>query len=232
MLNDGPKRIWIETSDGLREDDGAVTVTSTGEGRWVFALECDEPVCRVIVEWDVDVPPTARVLGDAWERAYGDLAWQCLRPERLFPWYLLIHDGSTTRGVGVRTSPAAMCWWGLTPSTLTLCLDVRSGCRPVELNSRRLVMAETVTLDGEEPLATARGLCAAMCDAPRLPASPVYGFNDWYYRYGKNSADTVRADAGLLAELAPDGANRPFCVIDAGWQAGGSYRRRAVGPGQ
>ena len=222
MLNDEPRRVWIETADGLREDDGAAAATSVGERRWSFALESDEPVCRVLVEWNVDVPPSARVLGDAWERAYGDLAWQGLRPERVFPWYLLVCDGDRMRGVGIKTSPAAMCWWGLTPSTLTLCMDVRSGSRPVELRGRRLVMAETVSLEGDEPFAATRELCTAMCDSPRMPAEPVYGFNDWYYRYGKNSADTVRADAALLAELAPDGANRPFCVIDAGWQAAGA----------
>jgi len=47
---------------------------------------------------------------------------------------------------------------------------------------------------------------------------PVYGSNDWYWAYGKNSATTVLADAQHIVELSPGGANRPFAVIDDGWQ--------------
>jgi alpha-galactosidase len=46
----------------------------------------------------------------------------------------------------------------------------------------------------------------------------VYGSNDWYWAYGKNSAETVLTDAKHIAELSPAGENRPFAVIDDGWQ--------------
>ncbi|MDB5325018.1 MAG: glycoside hydrolase clan, partial [Phycisphaerales bacterium] len=45
-----------------------------------------------------------------------------------------------------------------------------------------------------------------------------YGFNDWYYAYGKNSPAGLLADAQLLSELAAGLPNRPYCVIDDGWQ--------------
>jgi alpha-galactosidase len=48
----------------------------------------------------------------------------------------------------------------------------------------------------------------------------VYGHNDWYWAYGTNSAASVLADAGRIAELSPAGDNRPFAVIDDGWQPG------------
>jgi hypothetical protein len=41
-----------------------------------------------------------------------------------------------------------------------------------------------------------------MCPTPRLPSQPVYGSNDWYWVYGKNSADTVRTDAAHIVELS------------------------------
>ena len=53
-----------------------------------------------------------------------------------------------------------------------------------------------------------------MCDNPRLPAAPVYGSNDWYYAYGKNSAEQTLRDADLLAETSSGHAVRPFAVID------------------
>jgi len=57
-----------------------------------------------------------------------------------------------------------------------------------------------------------------MCSNPRLPTHTVYGSNDWYWVYGKNSAETVLTDAQHIVELSPTSANRPFAVIDDGWQ--------------
>jgi alpha-galactosidase len=56
-----------------------------------------------------------------------------------------------------------------------------------------------------------------MCRNPRPVAHPIYGTNDWYWAYGHNSRETVSVDAQRIAELAAD-ANRPFAVIDDGWQ--------------
>ena len=52
------------------------------------------------------------------------------------------------------------------------------------------------------------------------PGSPLYGSNDWYYAYGKNSADQTLRDAALIAELSQDNQVRPFTVIDMGWKDG------------
>jgi alpha-galactosidase len=68
-----------------------------------------------------------------------------------------------------------------------------------------------------------------MCPNPRLPSHPVYGSNDWYWAYGNNSADTVRADAQHIVELSPTGGNRPFAVIDDGWQPGRGQDKAGTG---
>ena len=65
----------------------------------------------------------------------------------------------------------------------------------------------------------AQAFCLAMCHRPRLPRAPVYGWNNWYYTYGKgfSAADIVR-DSELVASMAPTGiSNRPFMLIDEGW---------------
>src|SRR6185369_14083891 len=67
------------------------------------------------------------------------------------------------------------------------------------------------------------------CAHPRLPAQPVYGSNDWYWAYGKNSADTVRGDVQRIVELSPAGDNRPFAVIDDGWQPQRGADKKGVG---
>jgi alpha-galactosidase len=63
-----------------------------------------------------------------------------------------------------------------------------------------------------------RRFCRQLCAQPRLPTAPVYGGNNWYYAYGQScSAGAIERDAGLMAELAPSGPNRPFMVIDDSW---------------
>ena len=169
-------------------------------------------------------PKTRKYLGDAWERSYGELEWQPLDAAREMPWYFLASDGRTTHGYGVMTQPAAMCAWRAGTEGVTLTADVRNGGAGVRLGARRLAVC-TVTSrrgkPGETPFAAARAFCRDMCQAPRLPKEPVYGFNDWYCDYGKNSAESVLYYAAFVARLAPKGGNRPFMVVDDGWQATG-----------
>jgi alpha-galactosidase len=63
-----------------------------------------------------------------------------------------------------------------------------------------------------------RFLYQVMCTKPRLPKQPVYGINDWYVVYGKNSYQTIKEQTAAMAELVTDTNNRPFSVIDDGWQ--------------
>lgn len=186
-------------------------------------LGASVPVARIFCRWNADLSATRLILGDGWERGYGDFEWRGFAPDRVMPWYVLAWDGTRTDGYGVRTGANAFCWWQLDPEGLTLCADVRSGGLPVQLGDRVLDMCEVISragADGERPFTALHAFCADMCPNPRLPPAPVYGHNDWYYAYGNNSAATMRADAGRMAELSPAGANRPFVVIDDGWQPG------------
>ena len=50
-------------------------------------------VRRLRLSWDVPVQGEWRLLGDAWERGYGDLEWRGLVPDRVLPWYFLAANG-------------------------------------------------------------------------------------------------------------------------------------------
>ena len=52
-----------------------------------------------------------------------------------------------------------------------------------------------------------------------MPQQPVYGFNNWYCDYGNISAEERAPGCRLHRPLAPQGGNRPYMVIDDGWQA-------------
>jgi alpha-galactosidase len=189
-------------------------------------------VSRVGMRWNGSLARTQLLLGDAWERAYGDLEWRGFVPDRVMPWYLLAWDGERTDGYGVRTGAAAMCFWQADRDGLSLWADLHSGGVPVQLGTRTLTICDVVSragVVGESVAAAAHAFCRQMCAAPRLPPQPVYGHNDWYWAYGNNSATSVLTDAQRVVELSPTGANRPYVVIDDGWQPGRGASKSGAG---
>ena len=160
-------------------------------------------------------------IGDHWERSYGDLEWRGTIPERVMPWYFLTTDGSRVDGYGVKTSPSAFCFWQRDAEGVTLSINLCNGGDAAELGGRELKACTVVTrmgLNGEPIWQAGQELCKLMCAAPRLPAGPIFGVNDWNYAYGKNTAKGILRDADLIASLAPVGKTRPQVVIDDGWQ--------------
>ena len=196
------------------------------------------------LRWEADVAQQLHCLGDHWERSYGDLAWRAVTPERVMPWYFSTFDGAACHCYGVKTGAGALCFWQLDGEGLSLWLNVQNGGEGVELGSRQLEVATVVARRGEAgegPFQSIRSFCGQMCDVPRLPSGPVYGSNDWYYAYGKNSAKDTLRDVDLMAELAAGNTVRPFTVIDDGWRGSAAFpdmgalaaemRNRKVRPG-
>jgi alpha-galactosidase len=208
--------------------DAEVWFDDRSDGTVIHVACPNAPLSRVIVRWKTRFPEDTLLLGDAWERSYGDLQWRFLEPERVMPWYFAAHHGATGRSfmMGVKTQPSAMCFWTVDGEGISLWLDFRNGGSPSLLGERQIVGATLISSysqEGETPFSSLRRFCRALCSNPRLPASPVCGSNSWYYTYGKNfDAQTMRRDAALLAELADSHRNRPFCVIDGGWTPGGA----------
>jgi alpha-galactosidase len=102
-----------------------------------------------------------------------------------------------------------------------LTIDVRSGGVGVQLGARKLVACTIATHAGKEdesPYQAECEFCKQMCPHPRLPKMPVYGFNDWYCTYGKNTAEKFLLDADYITSLCPKETNKPYMVVDDGWQ--------------
>ena len=186
-------------------------------------------VSFIYLRWNTPIRKGVKVLGDAWERGYGDLEWRAVESDRKMPWYMAISNGSDTVrsfegrltecfGVGVR--PNAMALWSCDENGVTLCLDVRCGCVPVMLGDTTLDVATVYFCDYENVSAfeAVKSFCHVMSPTYLAVDHVVYGSNNWYYAYGKSSHKEIVDDTRLVVEMCKDNENVPYMVIDDGWQ--------------
>lgn len=226
-----PDYVWIKLGDRwypaaasnviYTYKDVQVRFEHNGGALSVYVVSPTLPLNAVKLQWAFEMPAVARMLGDKWERSYGDLEW-VQNDSAANPWYVLVNDGQSTSCFGVKTGCNTFCSWVVTGKGVEMTMDTTSGGAGVELAQRELhgvdvIMAKSAV--NETPFVAAQRFCKMMCPNPRLPKQPVYGINDWYFAYGKNSAELIRHITGLMTVLAPDADNRPFSVIDAGWAA-------------
>ncbi|MGA3132104.1 MAG: hypothetical protein ABSD59_14960 [Terracidiphilus sp.] len=175
------------------------------------------------LRWNAPVKSDLHILGDDWERSYGNLGWRNMIPERVMPWYFATYDGRACHAYGVKTGASALCFWQLDPDGVSLWLNLSNGGGGVELGQRTLAAATVVTRKGivdEEVMSGLHDFCQTMCSRPSRPSQPIYGSNDWYYAYGINTAKRILEDTDFVAKLCASNAVRPFYVIDDGWKAG------------
>ena len=210
------------SSPGQWSGDG-VDVTVHAKLGCVVSLKAPGvAVKKLHLHWATPFDTNVIVLGDTWERAYGDLHWKPINLAGPMPWYFLASDGVATHGYGVMTGPAALCCWKVDTNGIDLWADVRSGGVGVELGGRTLAVCTITTRQGqagESAFAAACAFCRQMCPQPPVGRQPVYGFNDWYCAYGANTAAAFLKDAAYIASLSPTSENQPYMVIDDGWQA-------------
>ena len=194
----------------------------------VFVQSHSMPIKEVQLSWKFAAPKDVKVLGDAYERTYGDISFQPVNATKKLPWYCVEQNANSTTCFGVKTGCSAICYWRVTENNLELNLDTRTGGIGVQLGTRMLHAADIVTTkntDKENVFATVRRFCKQMCDKPLKADKPVYGINDWYFAYGNNSADLILKHTSLLAPLATNSSNQPFSVIDDGWSLGSDYTK-------
>jgi len=230
LLLKTPDEVWAqnETSRFKLRNEGSgftgngisVAFLINTDSSSVFIQSQTSAVFEIQLKWVHKIAITSKILGDHWERTYGDVGWKNPSPEIKYPWYILLNDDKQTSGFGVKTGCNSICSWTLSAETLNLNIDTRSGGNGVLLGDRKLKVCELVCITnspGESPFSTTQRFCRLMCESPKLPKLPVYGINDWYYAYGNNSAKLIKDITAIMANLVSSTENRPFSVIDAGW---------------
>lgn len=184
------------------------------------------PVKEAVLVWKDIFQREPLILADHWERAYGDLGWRPPHPGDVMPWYFLSWEGTVCRAYGIMVRPGAMCWWEKKGDDLYLHLDVRCGTNGTRLNGRKLEAAKVLMreydvsgADTEKKLFEAAvDFCGRMCRDSCYDGKVVYGSNNWYYAYGKSSAEKILQDSAYLAKMTEGISERPYMVIDDGWQ--------------
>lgn len=195
----------------------------------LIVVEIQSPqsnLSEITLHWKRPAGSVSTIMNDAWERTYGDALWHKPSSSEILPWYFLEFNEKNTNGFGVKTGAATFCSWQVNNGELTLSMDTRNGGNGVLLGDRKLIAAEIITIKsrrGESSFQTLRRFTKVMCDKPRMPTKPVYGINDWYFTYGKNSEKLIVQLTEMMAPMADGLENRPFSVIDAGWFIASPY---------
>ena len=216
-------------SETLECSEGRIELTLEGDELKVRATTYGVGIRYIQLRFNEKTRKDVKILGDAYERGYGDLSWQTIRPERCMPWYMAASNGSDivksytgrlTECFGVEVCPNAICFWQYDTEGVTLWLDLRCGGSGTELGGRMLDCATVIFKEYRDVSAHSalEQFASEMCKTPYLPTHKVYGSNNWYYAYGKSSHGEILEDTKLLADMCRGLENRPYMVIDDGWQ--------------
>lgn len=217
ILNSFKTRIICENST----DDINIRTEYNDNKLRVFISAVNSRPKFVELKWNFKSEDDLLVLGDAWERSYGDLEFKKLIDnDRYMPWYFVATDKSDTYCLGVETQPNSFVSFTYKESGITALLDCRNGGSGVELNGREICLGVFIFKKYEklDTFTAMKYFCKEMCPFPILPSSTIYGGNNWYYAYGKSSYDEIITDTKLQVELSNGIDNKPFMVIDDCWQ--------------
>ena len=188
----------------------------------VVVYPSGSPVKYLKLRFNGDFSFVDKVYGDQWERssvgAY--LEWRSVMSSRVLPWFCYVRSETQTACYGVKTGADCFALWQVDTHGVTLFLNLCCGNDGTDLKEP-IVACEVVELfgeDGEDVYKTARRFSAVMCENPVLPKTPVFGVNNWYWAYGNISRESVLRETDHLMEMAAGCKNKPYMIIDDGWQ--------------
>ncbi len=201
--------------------DSVIDTVVDGGRLDLYITAKEDKVKFIELEWKFTSDDNIFVLGDAWERSYGDLGFLKLRDnDRYMPWYFIATDTEKCMCFGVKTGINSFVNFRYTKEGIYALIDCRNGGSGVHLEGRKLHAATFIleNYDSSDVFGCLNNYCRTLCDNPILPKEIIYGGNNWYYAYGKSSYDEIISDTKLQVELSEGIKNRPFQVIDDCWQ--------------
>lgn len=228
----GISALPIATTTGIGDVNAQLILDETGLAIHLTATAT--PVRGLHLRWNETPPSGALYQSDAWGRQEGYQAWKTLSPHEPMPWAFMIHHSGRTDGVGVRTNPNAIASWQVDTEGVSLFLDTRNGGSGVLLNGRTLHLADLrvrTGQPGESAFAATRAFCQELVTQEiRAKNELYYGGNNWYYAYGIITHESCIADAARIGAWTRDIKERPYMLIDDGWQVAHCDNRYNSGP--
>ena len=124
------KNLLIQMPDAVEilSDDTYISLQSSDKQKWIYKdvivelkklddrieVYVQSPTMllkEVRLSWKYATANTASILGDAWERTYGDISWGKINASKKLPWYCVAHDDNSTICFGVKTGCNTFCAW-------------------------------------------------------------------------------------------------------------------------
>ena len=140
-INNFSKRIICESA----VTDTEVETVVDGNKLDLYVTATNDKVKFIELEWDFESGDGIYVMGDAWERSYGELEFKKLADnERVMPWYFIATDKTQCFCFGVKTQPNAFISFRYTADGIKALVDCRNGSHGVELGGRKLHVATFV----------------------------------------------------------------------------------------
>ncbi|MGJ1007282.1 MULTISPECIES: hypothetical protein [Enterococcus] len=200
-------------------DNIVVELHPTDNG-YVTSLSSELPVSRLQLSWYNNLPKDGLILGDTFERSYGDLAFSPQRSDSFYSWYFIASSQEEHSCFGVATQPNSLVSWTINSQTIDLWLDVRNGSDPLSLGSRVLDVATVIIKKYSQTTSfdAAKLFCADLAKSQKISDEKIIGMNDWYYAYGDNDKELILDNANFLSRLLKEKSYRPWVIIDDGWQ--------------
>lgn len=197
----------------------------------VIVYPSGSPVKFLKLRFNGDMQHVEAVMGDQWERCGVDypIEWRSVCAGRVLPWFCYAKSKDFIACYGVKTGPDAFVSWQIDPHGVTLFINLLSGNNGTDL-LEPLIACEVVqheSLEGEDAFFVAKRFAKIMCDTPVLPSSPIYGVNNWYWAYGKISRESVKQETEQIVRLCDGVKNRPYMIIDDGWELNRTFGKGA-----
>lgn len=179
-------------------------------------------ISHLFVSYQVPFNSGMKIMGDSLERGYGDLGWNKEYNKQRF-WYIFLNDENKHElyCFGVKVQPHSIVSFKIINSLLRVDFNTQSGGSGVFLDGRTITLGNLIFKKYKYDNlfdACKSFLKELMGEVKKLEINhKVYGFNNWYYAYGKSSYKQIMDDTLLLEELTKGLENRPYMVIDDGW---------------
>lgn len=201
--------------------DTVVETQANGNELELFITANKDRPQFVELHWDAPSDENLLVLGDSWERSYGNLEFKKLSEnDRYLAWYFIATNKEKSFCFGVKTQPHSFVSFRYDLNGITAVVDCRNGGNGVHLDGRKLCLATFLLseYDHADIYECLKDYCGKLCPDPVLPKEKIFGGNNWYYAYGKSDYNQIVSDAKLQVKLAKGIDNKPFQVIDDCWQ--------------